>query len=450
MTVQERIAWFNKTHKSEVRTNPVGIDWYILDNRKIYELGIAPKCCVENWTDMFSFEENTTRFKERYYINQLLSVFFQNEDRFDLEDLPRAKKKQNISKLLEIRKTFNTGNFGNWIIYTPIGNVIHTSLKELLENIVDKTKYEIAIMDGGDEERNGVNNANCEEIMLSKSIAANKNGKQMIFITSMMGIRSWSNKYVKNVLFLCNGGSGDVISQKIARGFTPCGEKINCHIYDFRLEYNYPVASYYLGEIIKSKNTEINTNTTDINIFLNKVIGSDKIEFWNVYGDDLNPLKKLNDNEIRSMMFTPSFLRYQVNNYLYENIDITLFNDEFPSGIKMFNNEHGMESENLKGDNSRDEKILKRKLNIKNKKEEKEYNNLQKYIEYIFINGKELNFKLYESDIIKKIYNDLINDEDEYKIFVEDVIELNYNAIKEILINLYKSGINVDTIFYPY
>ena len=217
--IQERIKWFSETHKSEVRKNPVGINWYILDNSKIAELGIAPKTCVENWTDMFSFEEGTNRFKERYYIKQLLSIFFMNEDQFDLENVESIKKRKNISTLLSIRNTFNKGTYGNWIIYTPVGNNIHTVLKNLLENVVDKTTYDIAIMDGGDEDRKGTNNSSCEEEMLNKSIAAKENGgeqKQMIFITSMMGIRSWSNKYVKNVLILHNGGSGDVISQKIA------------------------------------------------------------------------------------------------------------------------------------------------------------------------------------------------------------------------------------------
>ena len=451
MTIQERIKWFSETHKSEVRKNPVGINWYILDNSKIAELGIAPKTCVENWTDMFSFEEGTNRFKERYYIKQLLSIFFMNEDQFDLENVESAKKRNNISTLLSIRNTFNKGTYGNWIIYTPVGNIIHTVLKNLLENVVDKTKYDIAIMDGGDEDRKGTNNSSCEEEMLNKSIAAKENGKQMIFITSMMGIRSWSNKYVKNVLILHNGGSGDVISQKIARGFTPTGEPINCNIYDFRLEYGYPCASTYLTEIIKNKDFSMPPQNTDVEQIINSIIGSNKIAFWDVYGDDINPLSKLQYYEIKQMMFTPDFRKYQIVKYLYESINLTLFNEKFPN-IPLFNNVKGKQSENDKGDNTTVERIIKGRIKSSSdsKQAKEETNNLQKYIEYIFCNGKELNFKLYEENIIKNIVNDITLNENEYKDFIENYIEINYNAIKEILININKSGINVDKIFYPY
>ena len=64
-------------------------------------------------------------------------------------------------------------------------------------------------MDGGDENRMGTSNASCEKIMKMHSEEARKRGKKMIFISSIMGTRSWSNKYVKNVLLLFDCGSFD-------------------------------------------------------------------------------------------------------------------------------------------------------------------------------------------------------------------------------------------------
>lgn len=441
MTQKElAIKWFNDNVKTCKRNNPVGIRWYILDNSKLLDLGIAPNK-FENWSDMFRQDDDNS-IKESYYINDIFRMFFgdQNANVFSNQTEENQRTLKKLVKTIQGKMD----RAGDTIIYTPVGNRIHTIVKDMLENVADH-KYDIHIMDGGTDDRKGTSNRECESEMKKYSEEARKNGKCCIFISSIMGTRSWSNKYVKNVILLYNNGSFDTNSQRIARGFTPWTEHSNCTIFDFRMTYDSPtVLEEYLVGMLENKQ---DFSGDKIEWEIDKIIeSSDKISFFNFYKDLKSPFKELTKDEIIKMIrCNISFRRTRlINNIVID--DIT--DPQKDINYKMISS---ITSTNIKGDS---EKVIKKNLSdeakklAKGKTSQDEIDEIMLKIKYIdFVNnyGYLLNFDSFEKNVLNQICEHI----DEYRDapHFEDV--LYFDTIKDILFQMKKMQINneFDNIF---
>lgn len=436
-----------KKQKTEKRKDAVGICWQTINNAQLINMGISPNTC-ENWKDMFTILNDGT-FKESYYISDLIRIYFGNTQ---LGTIPgdttfygvTSENKRKIKKLFELRNKFD--NFADTIIFTSVGNDIHTKLAELIKSVMDKNEYyDVMIMDGGDDNRNGTNNANCEEKAKLYSEEARKHGKKMIFISSQMGTRSWSNKYVKNVFLLFDCGSFDTNNQRIARCWTPWKEHNTCYIFDFRLTYDYPSISerFIAGTLInKEKFTDKSITET-----IGKLLSSDKIEFIDVYGDVDNPYKNLSIDDMKEMILSNrNFNDYVIEkNFNLDNITEPLNNiDEIASVNKV-----GLKSENKKGDY---EKTIKRKIKSYTSKNENNKSDDEgelilkiKYIEFIKNNGILFNPEQFKENVVNQIYDNI----DNYKELIEDpeCLDMTFQTVKDIIYQFKKCPINFDKLF---
>lgn len=447
MTKEEACLEWGKNQPTAKRSNPVRICWQTINNAQLINIGLHQNMC-ENWKDMFAIMEDGG-FKESYYISDLMRVFFGDSNlgtdpgkNTFYEANPDNKRK--FRKLItDLRKRFDED--ADSIIYTPCGNNIHTVLFRLLSNIVDKEKYDIKIIDGGDANREGTTNKDCERISTKASEEVRKNGKRMIFISSIMGTRSWSNKYVKNIFLLYDSGSFDTTNQRIARAWTPWEEHDICYIFDFRLTYEYPtiVQSFIANNLIrKEKYTE-----ESVNEIIKTILSTDKIEFIDVYGDVDNPFKILSFDDIKKMLLSnKDFESYA----FYQNVDINEITNPIQD-IKnqLLKNTSGLKSENKKGDFV---KQIKRKNKLYCEESEKKYTNEQKekdlkikYIEFIKNNGKLFNPQRFTENVINNIYDNI----DNYKTLIEDPDRLNmtFQTVKDIIYQFKECPINFDNSF---
>ena len=441
MTQKElAIKWFRDNVKTSKRNNPVGIRWYILDNSQLLDLGIAPNK-FENWSDMFRQDDDNS-IKESYYLNDIFRLFFGNPN----TNVFSNQTEENQRTLKKFVKTIQgvMDPDADTIIYTPVGNKIHTIVKDMLENVAGD-KYDIYIMDGGTDDRKGTSNRECESEMKKHSEEARKNGKRCIFISSIMGTRSWSNKYVKNVILLYNNGSFDTNSQRIARGFTPWTEHSNCTIFDFRMTYDSPtVLEEYLVGMLENKQ-DFSGDKIEWEIE-NIIDSSDKISFFNFYKDLKSPFKELTKDEIIKMIkCNISFRRTRlINNIVIDDIAVPR-ND---INYKMIS---AITSTNINGDS---EKVIKKNLSVEAKKlakgktSQEEIDEIMLKIKYIdFVNnyGYILNFDSFEENILNHICEHI----DEYRDapHFEDV--LYFDTIKDILFQMQKMqiGNEFDNIF---
>ena len=446
MTQKElAIKWFRDNVKTSKRNNPVGIRWYILDNSQLLDLGIAPNK-FENWSDMFRQDDDNS-IKESYYLNDIFRMFFgyPNANVFSNQTEENQRTLKKLVKTIQGKMDPDADT----IIYTPVGNRIHTIVKDMLKNVADHN-YEIYIMDGGTDDRKGTSNKECEEIMKKHSEEARtknpENPKRCIFISSIMGTRSWSNKYVKNVILLYNNGSFDTNSQRIARGFTPWAEHSNCTIFDFRMTYDSPtVLEEYLVGMLENKQ-DFSGDKIECEIE-NIIESSDKISFFNFYKDLKSPFKELTKDEIIKMIrCNISFRRTRlINNIVIDDISVP-HND---INYKMISS---ITSTNIKGDS---EKVIKKNLSAEAKKLAKEkdlkeeYDDIMRKIKYIdFVNnyGYILNFDSFKENVLNQICEHI----DEYKnkaIFKRNI--LYFNTINDILFQMKKMQINneFDNIF---
>ena len=442
MTQKElAIKWFNENTKTSHRNNPVGIRWYILDNSQLLDLGIAPNK-FENWSDMFRQDDDNS-IKESYYLNDIFRMFFGNPNA-NVFSNQTEENQRTLKKLVKtIQGKMDTD--ADTIVYTPVGNRIHSIVKDMLETVAGD-KYDIYIMDGGTDDRKGTSNRECESEMKKHSEEARKNSKHCIFISSIMGTRSWSNKYVKNVILLYNNGSFDTNSQRIARGFTPWNEHSNCTIFDFRMTYDYPtVLEEYLVGMLENKQ-DFSGDKIEWEIE-NIIESSDKISFFNFYKDLKSPFKELTKDDIVKMIqFNISFRRTRlINNIVIDDITVPHYDINY----KMISN---ITSTNIKGDN---EKVIKKNLSAEAKKLAKEkdlkeeYDDIVMKIKYIdFVNnyGYLLNFDSFEENILNQICEHI----DEYKnkaIFKRHI--LYFNTVNDILFQMKKMQIDneFDNIF---
>ena len=445
MTQKElAIKWFNDNVKTSKRNNPVGIRWYILDNSQLLDLGIAPNK-FENWSDMFRQDDDNS-IKESYYLNDIFRMFFGNPNAnvFSNQTEENQRTLKTLVKTIQGKMDLDSDT----IIYTPVGNKIHTIVKDMLENVAGD-KYDIYIMDGGTDDRKGTSNRECEKIMKKHSEEARtknpKNPKHCIFISSLMGTRSWSNKYVKNVILLYNNGSFDTNSQRIARGFTPWAEHGNCTIFDFRMTYDSPtVLEEYLVGMLENKQY---FSGDKIEWKIENIIeSSDKISFFNFYKDLKSPFKELTKDEIIKMIrCNISFRRTRlINNIVIDDIAVP----DKDINYKMISN---IASTNIKGDS---EKVIKKNLSAEAKKISKGKTSKEeidkimlkiKYIDFVNNYGYILNFDSFEENILNQICEHI----DEYRDapHFEDV--LWFDTIKDILLQMQKMqiGNEFDNIF---
>lgn len=442
MTQKElAIKWFIENTKISRRNNPVGIRWHILDNSQLLDLGIATNK-FENWSDMFRQDDDNS-IKESYYLNDIFRMFFGNPN----TNVFSNQTEENQRTLKKLVKTIQgkMDSAADTIIYTPVGNRIHTIVKDMLETVAGD-KYDIYIMDGGTDDRKGTSNRECESEMKKHSEEARKNGKRCIFISSIMGTRSWSNKYVKNVILLYNNGSFDTNSQRIARGFTPWNEHSNCTIFDFRMTYDSPtVLEEYLVGMLENKQ-DFSGDKIEWEIE-NIIESSDKISFFNFYKDLKSPFKELTKDDIIKMIRCNISFRHTrlINNIVID--DITVPQDDI--NYKMISN---ITSTNIKGDN---EKVIKKNLSAEAKKLAKEkdlkeeYDDIMRKIKYIdFVNnyGYLLNFDSFNENVLNQICEHI----DEYKnkaIFKRHI--LYFNTVSDILFQMKKMQIDneFDNIF---
>ena len=403
MTQKElAIKWFNENTKTSHRNNPVGISWYILDNSQLLDLGIATNK-FENWSDMFRQDDDNS-IKESYYLNDIFRMFFGNPN----TNVFSNQTEENQRTLKKLVKTIQgkMDSAADTIIYTPVGNRIHTIVKDMLETVAGD-KYDIYIMDGGTDDRKGTSNRECESEMKKHSEEARKNGKRCIFISSIMGTRSWSNKYVKNIILLYNNGSFDTNSQRIARGFTPWNEHSNCTIFDFRMTYDSStVLEEYLVGMLENKQ-DFSGDKIEWEIE-NIIESSDKISFFNFYKDLKSPFKELTkDDIIKMIQFNISFRRTRlINNIVIDDITVPHYDINY----KMISN---ITSTNIKGDN---EKVIKKNLSAEAKKLAKEkdikeeYDDIMMKIKYIdFVNnyGYLLNFDSFKENMSKLVWDNV-------------------------------------------
>ena len=434
------IKWFSDNVKTSKRNNPVGIRWYILDNSQLLDLGIAPNK-FENWSDMFRQDDDNS-IKESYYLNDIFRMFFgdQNANVFSNQTEENQRTLKKLVKTIQGKMDPDADT----IIYTPVGNKIHTIVKDMLENIADY-KYDIHIMDGGTDDRKGTSNKECESEMKKYSEEARKNDKRCIFISSIMGTRSWSNKYVKNVILLYNNGSFDTNSQRIARGFTPWNEHSNCTIFDFRMTYDSPtVLEEYLVGMLENKQ-DFSGDKIEWEIE-NIIESSDKISFFNFYKDLKSPFKELTKDEIIKMIrCNISFRRTRlINNIVIDDIAAP----DKDINYKMISS---ITSTNIKGDS---EKVIKKNLSAEAKKLAKgktsqdEIDEIMLKIKYIdFVNnyGYILNFDSFKENILNQICEHI----DEYKDAPHFDDILYFDTIKDILFQMKKMQIDneFDNIF---
>lgn len=441
MTQKElAIKWFRDNVKTSKRNNPVGIRWYILDNSQLLDLGIAPNK-FENWSDMFRQDDDNS-IKESYYLNDIFRMFFGdlNANVFSNQTEENQRTLKKLVKTIQGKMDPDADT----IIYTPVGNKIHTIVKDMLENIADH-KYDIHIMDGGTDDRKGTSNKECESEMKKYSEEARKNGKRCIFISSIMGTRSWSNKYVKNVILLYNNGSFDTNSQRIARGFTPWNEHSNCTIFDFRMTYDSPtILEEYLVGMLKNKQ-DFSGDKIEWEIE-NIIESSDKISFFNFYKDLKSPFKELTKDEIIKMIrCNISFRRTRlINNIVIDDIAAP----DKDINYKMISN---IASTNIKGDS---EKVIKKNLSAeanklaKGKTSQNEIDEIMLKIKYIdFVNnyGYILNFDSFKENILNQICEHI----DEYRDAPHFDDILYFDTIKDILFQMKKMQIDneFDNIF---
>ena len=387
-------------------------------------------------------QDDDNSIKESYYLNDIFRMFF-GDPNTNVFSNQTEENQRTLKKLVKTTQGVMDPD-GDTIIYTPVGNKIHTIVKDMLENIAGD-KYDIYIMDGGTDDRKGTSNRECESEMKKHSEEARKNGKRCIFISSLMGTRSWSNKYVKNVILLYNNGSFDTNSQRIARGFTPWAEHSNCTIFDFRMTYDSPtVLEEYLVGMLENKQ-DFSGDKIEWEIE-NIIESSDKISFFNFYKDLKSPFKELTKDEIIKMIrCNISFRRTRlINNIVIDDIA----DPHKDINYKMISS---ITSTNIKGDS---EKVIKKNLSAeaknlaKGKTSQKEIDEIMLKIKYIdFVNnyGYILNFDSFKENILNQICEHI----DEYKDAPHFDDILYFDTIKDILFQMKKMQIDneFDNIF---
>ena len=387
-------------------------------------------------------QDDDNSIKESYYPNDIFRMFFGNPNT-NVFSNQTEENQRTLKKLVKTTQGVMDPD-ADTIIYTPVGNKIHTIVKDMLENIAGD-KYDIYIMDGGTDDRKGTSNRECESEMKKHSEEARKNGKRCIFISSIMGTRSWSNKYVKNVILLYNNGSFDTNSQRIARGFTPWTEHSNCTIFDFRMTYDSPtVLEEYLVGMLENKQ-DFSGDKIEWEIE-NIIESSDKISFFNFYKDLKSPFKELTKDEIIKMIkCNISFRRTRlINNIVIDDIAVP-HND---INYKMISS---ITSTNIKGDS---EKVIKKNLSVEAKKlakgktSQEEIDEIMLKIKYIdFVNnyGYILNFDSFEENILNQICEHI----DEYRDAPHFEGILYFDTIKDILFQMQKMqlGNEFDNVF---
>ena len=433
LDVMNKLDIFNEwasSQKLEVRSNPVGINWYTINNSQLIKMGVKENEC-ENWKDMFSIDDMGT-FKESYYISDLMRIFFGNMNLGSTGGIDTfyGVNKDNMRKVKYLfRLREKTDKDADWIIFTTVGNNIHTKLKEIIESLT--VEYNVEIMDGGDKDRFGTSNKECEKTMKEYSEEARIKDKKMIFISSLMGTRSWSNKYVKNVLLLFDSGSFDTNTQRIARGWTPWKGHNMCNIFDFRLSYEYPS----LGEkyLINSFITKERYSGDTINEIIGKINSSDKIAFIDVYVNINDPFKELTIDEMKEMILANrDFMDYRIE----KNFNLDNISSPDKEVTKLFVTNQGLKSTNIKGDKEKElKKKIKNTANKYKKNNDKEYENNEiiqkiKYIEFIKNNGQLFNPKNFTGEnVLTNIYNDI----DTHKDYIENKLEMTFKTVKDIL-----------------
>lgn len=403
MNKLDAIKAFDAVNPVIKRTGSIGINWYSLHNQQLVASGISPNT-LENWSDMLSIDSITQTFKEHYYISDLCRIFFgsMNFGTIPGENTFFGLNNDNRKSLFNIMKNIHNKMISDAdsIIYLTPGNKKHTLLKNILDHIAEG--YNIAILDGGDGEREGTTNAECEKTAVMYSEEARKTGKKCIFISSIMGTRSWSNKYVKNVFLWFDNGSFDPNMQKIARAFTPWENHEKCSIFDFRLSYDYPtIAEAYLANMLIRKKKFSNDSINDI---IGRIASSDKIAFYDAYKDVNTPFIKRTEDEIKMMLLSDrDFGSYRIaNNFDFSQISIPE-NDIDTSIITSV----GVKSDNVKGDAVR---LIKTNFSIKinnsNSRTSTERTLIIKYIEFIRNYGFLFNPEYLDKNILNSICKD--------------------------------------------
>ena len=437
------VKWMN-SQTTELRKHPVGINWYSLDNSQLVATGISPNK-FENWLAIFSDDNET--LKEPWYLNDLFTLLFTDIDagyfaNQNSDNRKALKKlKENVqSKLIPDADT---------IICLPNEKRIHRAVERILNNIVSST-HSVYVMNGDE-----TTNATCEERMVEYSKRARHNNKKCnkkcIFLTSLMGIRSWSNKYVKNVILLFDGGSFDTNTQRIARAWTPWYDKDAdtwhdmCSIFDFRLSYDTPsLMERHICGILENKE---NFSKDDIDEFAEKIEASDKISFFD-YKDtnSQDPFRKLSKEDIVTMLGSNiSFSRVRLLNLIINNIK----NIRIPlSGDFDINAISAVENTNTKGDSAKTlTRNLSKEMNKvqKNSDGEDELDEIKlklKYIHLVLNYGYLFNFERVKENVLQTICDRI----DTYKnkaIFKQ----LWFDTIKDILLQVNEMNDKFDDIF---
>lgn len=433
------IKWMN-SQTTELRKHPVGINWYSLDNSQLIAIGISPNK-FENWAAIFDDDNGT--LKEPWYPNDLFTLLFTDIDAGYFANQTSENRKA-LKKLKENVQSKMISD-ADTIICLPNEKRIHRAVEKILNNVVSAT-HSVYVMNGDE-----TTNAECEKSMVRRSEKAREKNKKCIFLTSLMGIRSWSNKYVKNVILLFDSGSFDTNTQRIARAWTPWYDKDTdtwhdmCSIFDFRLSYDTPsLMERHICGILENKE---NFSKDDIDEFAEKIEASDKISFFD-YKDtnSQDPFRKLSKEDIVTMLGSNiSFSRVRLLNLIINKLKNVSKPEYGDFDINVIS---AVENTNTKGDNAKTiTRNIGKEINKiqKNENTEDELTNEQlklKYVRFILENGYLFNFERFKENALQTICDRI----DTYKnkaIFKQ----LWFDTVKDILLQINGMKDKFDNIF---
>lgn len=417
-------AYFKRDYLADVlqRPNAVGINWKILNNSNLVKYFEYSPNEMENFSDMMQVKDG--HMKEEAYFKELFRFLF-NSEFTKANAINRKFRKQSL-----LNSKYAT------MIFTPVGNDIHIAVKNLLKEVLGDTYY-IQIIDG-----DITTNAQAENLA-KNNIAAAKGGSHVIFIASGMANRSWSVGEVGNIILLTNGGSYSSITQKVARGWTPCEGKKSCNVIDFRMEYNTDKTN--LGAYLSGLATcELDTRTGDADKILERIAATDKLTFDEYFADDKAPFRALNKEELRLMMKSQDFMQKKANIAFAKNLDSVRVPMRCEIDIK---SQAGVKNENEKGDNEHN--AAKGSLGKKSedaKQEKNEIDEKKKHLDFLIQNFQVFNSGKYKSDILKNEFEDNMTKNN--KSAYEDAFGIDMNTICDIAKVLIKNNVNLDKFAY--
>lgn len=360
---------------------------------------------MENYSSML--QDRGDGFPVNYtYIDTLMRSYFEGL-------VPVCKTPKELKEMQKQMRNLRIAD-ASTMIFTPMEKTTQNTLKKVIESI--NPNFIVKVLNSDD----GITNQKAESTVKDAIRDSNGHPERVIIITNTIGTRSFSIPQIKNIVFLVDGMSSSSIKQKCGRGFTPWDENHRvCKIVEFILtDINNSCTVKWLDDI------SINTIESNSSNTFEEVINTiDRVEFIEYFVSDELPFRKLNEDDIKSLMTNINYKKAWGLNILssvLSEVPKTSINIDINTSSKIiFGNAKG--ESNVK-------RVATSKHNGDSKSDSLEKDNRQKHLEFlityfleVFDSGK------FDSDKFKREFTE--NMSDERKIALSNLYNIDMNVI---------------------